>query len=57
MFLKIFFKRDFSDVEDSDQFTKLLEDESLKASKLTQSVINQSRGFFLDNQNRGLELG
>ena len=43
---KDYFKRDFSDVEDSVQFTKLLEDESLKASKLTQSVINQSRGFF-----------
>ena len=43
---KDYFKRDFSDVEDSTQFTKLLEDESLNASKLTQSVINQSRGFF-----------
>ncbi len=43
---KDYFKRDFSDVEKSEDFTECLISESLEASKLTHSVINQSRGFF-----------
>lgn len=43
---KDYFKLDFSDVENSEDFTECLISESLEASKLSHSVINQSRGFF-----------
>ena len=43
---KDYFKRDFTDVAQSDTYHILDINESSYASKLTQSVMNQSRGFF-----------